>query len=281
MSGLKVIISGALGKMGKEAVKAVYRDPETEIAGAVDLISEGEDVGTLALGSKVGASLSRDLEGLLSTIEADVVVDFTTPTSVMNNLYTCLKNKVPPVVGTTGLTDADFQQVEAWTDKFQTGAIIVPNFALGAVLMMKFARIASRFFKDAEIIELHHDGKVDAPSGTALKTAQQIHEIREGLQDGTNEESILGESKGKQEEIEKLPGARGGNYQGINVHSVRLPGLVAHQEVIFGGEGQTLTIRHDSLDRVSFMPGLLLAVKKAPQVKGMVYGLEHLMDLEE
>jgi len=274
MPRLKVTVCGARGKMGSEAVKAVWEDPETELVGAVDIAGVGEDIGPAAAGKNLNVTVSGNLGEAIETCRPDVVVDFTTPASVMENLTICLEKNIPPVVGTTGLTEADFEQVKILTEKHSTGAIIVPNFALGAVLMMRFARMAARFFPRAEIIELHHDGKVDSPSGTAIKTAEMMSKEKEG------ENSCGYKTSREKDYLEKVPGARGGNAQGIHIHSVRLPGLVAHQEVILGGEGQTLTIKHDSLNRRSFMPGLLLAVKKAPRVKGMVYGLEHLLDLD-
>jgi len=280
MEVLKVAVCGARGKMGREAVKAIHQNPDIELVGAVDLEGEGEDAGTISTGYPIGIYISKQLEDVLYSTSPNVLVDFTSPASVMDNLYTCLKNRVSPVVGTTGFTDADFARIKDLIESYETGAIIVPNFALGAVLMMKFARMAARFFKDAEIIELHHDGKVDAPSGTALKTAQQIGEAWQQQQETNFAHNVEGNPVKNKEELEKLTGARGGAYQGVNIHSVRLPGLVAHQEVILGGTGQTLTIRHDSLDRSSFMPGLILAVKNAPRIKSLIYGLEHLMELE-
>ncbi len=265
---IKVAVCGAGGKMGREAVRTICEDAETELVAAVDVVGEGEDIGSLVLGRDLGVVISSSLEEALSMTGPGVVVDFTNPMVVMDNIRACLQHKVPPVVGTTGLTEVDFKEIRELSRNHETAAVIVPNFALGAVLMMKFAQIASRFFKSVEVVELHHDGKVDAPSGTALKTAELMAE------------NIKSKAPSRKDEIEKVSGSRGGCVDGIRVHSVRLPGLVAHQEVILGGEGQTLTIRHDSLDRRSFMPGLLLAVKKAPYLKEMVYGLEHLMDLD-
>ncbi len=283
MSNLQVVVCGAQGKMGREAVRSVYHDPDTQLVGAVDVTGEGEDIGEACLGHPIGILIINNLEDALSTTGPQVLVDFTSPAAVKDNIFQALSNGVIPVVGTTGLSAEDFRDIEEWTREYQRGAIIVPNFAVGAVLMMKFARMAARFFSHAEVVELHHDGKLDAPSGTALKTAEQIRETWESTQE--EEEAELEEEEAPDPEEakkaeEKVEGARGGIHQGVHVHSVRLPGLVAHQEVILGGSGQTLTIKHDSLDRSSFMPGLLLAIKKAPEVQGLVYGLEHLMELE-
>jgi len=174
---------------------------------------------------------------------------------------------VRPVVGTTGITETDLEKIAAWSEEYATSAIIAPNFALGAVLMMLFAAQAARYLPEAEIIELHHAEKVDAPSGTAIKTAEMILQAR-----GQSTRAAVAE-------LEKVKSARGGNMDGVRLHSVRLPGLVAHQEVIFGGVGQTLTIRHDSLSRSSFMPGVVLAIKEVMNREGVCYGLEKILSL--
>jgi 4-hydroxy-tetrahydrodipicolinate reductase len=172
------------------------------------------------------------------------------------------------VVGTTGLSQQDLKEIESLCSKHDTGAIVAPNFAIGANLMIHFARIAARFFPAAEITELHHEAKADAPSGTAMKTAEEMAKAR-----GTRFEEGLTSKM-------TLEGARGAELQGIHIHSVRLPGLVAHQEVLFGGQGQTLLIRHDSISRESFMPGVIMAIKEAPRTKGLIYGLDRLMGLQ-
>ena len=179
---------------------------------------------------------------------------------------TALEKKVSPVVGTTGLDDAAKEKIRDATEKFQTPAFIAPNFAIGAVLMMLLAKQAAKYMPDVEIIELHHDKKLDAPSGTAELTAKMISEVRNA------------HKQGHPDEVERLANVRGADYEGIHIHSVRLPGYVAHQEVIFGGLGQTLTIRHDSTGRDSFMPGVLLACKKVRTLSGLTIGLDKLMD---
>lgn len=272
MSKIKVAVCGVFGNMGREAVKAVAGQDNMELVGALDVIETGKDAGTVINNEPMGLIVSSDLEEMLSSTGADVMVDFTSPSAVMRNINTAIKKGVIPVVGTTGLTEPDLKQIDAWTREYNTGAIIAPNFALGAVLMMKFSRIAARFFHEAEIIELHHEHKIDAPSGTAIKTAQMINT-------GRAENSSKKPVGDKPEEIEKIPGARGGEIDNIHIHSVRLPGMIAHQEVIFGSDGQTLTIRHDSIDRRSFMPGLIMAVNKAPRLKELIYGIENLIDL--
>ncbi len=266
MDKIKVAVSGAAGKMGRNVVTAIAGCEDLQLAGAVDLQQIGEDAGKLAGLEPLGVTITGNLQDLLEQKKVDVLVDFTSPMAIMKNIETSLARKVTPVVGTTGINENDLQQIKKWVEQYDTGAIVVPNFALGAILMMKLAQICARFFPQVEIIELHHNGKVDAPSGTAIKSAQLINEAR-------FEHFLPGNS------LEKIPGARGGDFEGIHIHSVRLPGLVAHQEIIFGGEGQILTIKHESLNRRSFLPGILQAIRKAPKVKELIYGMENLLDI--
>jgi 4-hydroxy-tetrahydrodipicolinate reductase len=209
--------------------------------------------------------VASDLESALKRLRPDVMVDFTHPTAVMGNVRCALGMGVRCVVGTTGLSARDVDEVDVLCRRNGVGAVVAPNFAVGAVLMMKFAEIASRYFQAAEIIELHHDKKVDAPSGTAMKTAQGM-----AMADRAHAEAAAAG--------EESP-ARGESVSGVRIHSVRLPGLVAHQEVIFGGPGQVLTIRHDSISRESFMPGVIMAIRKVMNLDRAVFGLEHLLDL--
>lgn len=263
---IKVVVSGAMGRMGKEVVAAVCADPQLDMAGAVDKKAVEE---YLSLPGGLGLiPISKDVEPMLLRVKPHVMVDFTHPESVMDNVRCAIRHRVVPVVGTTGLSQQNLQEIDALCRQHDTGAIVAPNFAVGAVLMIYFARIASKYFPAAEITELHHDAKADAPSGTALRTAEQMMEARGGrFQDGQTTKTLL-------------EGARGGEMEGIHIHSVRLPGLVAHQEVLFGGQGQTLSIRHDSINRESFMPGVVMAIKQAPATRGLVYGLDRLMGLE-
>jgi 4-hydroxy-tetrahydrodipicolinate reductase len=244
---IRVAIAGAGGRMGTEAVKAVTAAPDMELV----------------------AELRRgdDLSAALSTTRPDVLVELTVPDSAPGNIRVALEAGVVPVVGTTGFTPADLDDFAARCAARGIGCLIAPNFALGAVLLMRFAADAARHFPDVEIIELHHEKKRDAPSGTAHRTAERIAAARETAPippvDGA---------------FESLTGARGGHGPGgIPIHSVRLPGFVASQEVLFGGPGQRLTLRHDSTDRASFMPGVLLAIRRAPALRGLVVGLEHLL----
>ncbi|TEB16597.1 4-hydroxy-tetrahydrodipicolinate reductase [Pelotomaculum sp. FP] len=264
---IKVIVTGAYGKMGREVVKSVLRTEDIELVGAVDSVGEGTDVGSLAEAGSTGIIIEKDLEEVLMRVRPDAAVDFTGPHSVYNNTMIYLKHRVRPVIGTTGLSPEQINDIVAYSENLGVGGLIAPNVAIGALLMMKFAAEASRHFPHVEIIELHHDQKLDAPSGTAIKTAEAIIEER-----GTEIQ------QGSAMEVERLAGARGGEFAGgIRIHSVRLPGLVAHQEVIFGGLGQTLTIRHDSITRESFMPGVLLGIRKVMRLERVVYGLDRLL----
>ena len=264
---IKVGVNGAAGNMGKEVIRAIYAEPGLELVAAIDTNGDGSDAGETAGIGNINVPLTSDLAATLREIKPDVVVDFTSPYTVLQNIEIILSSGVRPVVGTTGITEADLETITGWSEKYGVPAVIAPNFAIGAVLMMLFSAQAARYLPEAEIIELHHERKMDAPSGTAIKTAEMILKAR-------------GHS-GRQavNELEKVKGARGGDMDGVHLHSVRLPGLVAHQEVIFGGLGQTLTIRHDSLSRTSFMPGVILAVKEVMKRQDVVYGLENLLNL--
>jgi 4-hydroxy-tetrahydrodipicolinate reductase len=242
---INVIVNGALGRMGQETVRAVLADPELSLAGQTDI--------------------TDDLVAKIKETDAQVVVDFTVPAVAMGNFENIIEAGARPVVGTTGFTEADIERLSELCLAKKTGAIIAPNFALGAILLMKFAAEASRYLSAAEIIELHHDQKEDYPSGTAVKTAQLMLSEREKFNENVNDKKA------------NLDGARGAETGGIHIHSVRLPGLVAHQEVIFGALGQTLTIRHDSISRESFMPGVLMAVKKVVKIENLIYGLENII----
>ncbi|PLV49769.1 dihydrodipicolinate reductase [Mycobacterium tuberculosis variant microti OV254] len=220
----------------------------------------------LTLSAEVDAG---DPMSLLTEASTEVVIDFTHPDVVMANLEFLIANGIHAVVGTTGFTAERLQQVEEWlAGSPATSVLIAPNFAIGAVLSMHFAKQAAPFFESAEVVELHHPHKADAPSGTATRTAKLIAESRKGLPPNPDATST------------GLPGARGADVEGIPVHSVRLAGLVAHQEVLFGTEGETLTIRHDSLDRTSFVPGVLLAVRRVRERPGLTVGLEPLLNLQ-
>ena len=249
---ITVAVSGALGRMGREVVAAVGAEADLRLVAEVDK----ED----------------SLGEVLASAKPMALVDFSVPDSVLGNIETALANGVVPIVGTTGLSPSDIAIVRELCCQYEIGALIAPNFAIGAVLLMRFARDAAKYMPDAEIIEMHHEKKLDAPSGTAAKTAEMIAEGRENAVPTTL----------PTEAFEKIPGSRGGKGVGdVPIHSVRLPGFVASEMVIFGGLGQTLTLRHDSIDRKSFMPGVILAVRHAPVLAAnggeLVYGLENLL----
>lgn len=267
---ISVAVCGAAGRMGREVVRAVHEAPDLRLVAAVDRVEQGRDAGEMAQCGSTGVPIRANLEEALAEAQPDVLVDFTEPSVVLGNVRTALAHGVSPVVGTTGLTDQDLVQVEEWVRAAGIGAVIAPNFAIGAVLMMQFASLAARYLPDVEIIELHHNGKLDAPSGTALLTAHKIARARS--------EAGANPAPSPEGAFERTPGSRGASAHGVHIHSVRLPGLVAHQEVIFGGQGQVLSIRHDSLDRRSFMPGVLLAIRKVVDRKDLVIGLENLLD---
>lgn len=249
MSKLRVAVIGAKGRIGSEAVRAVEAADDLELVAA---LGRGEKLETLA---EAGA---------------EVVVELTTPDSVMGNLDYCVRHAMHVVVGTTGWTDDRLAQLDGWlTASPTTGVLIAPNFSIGAVLTMKFAQQAARYFESAEVIELHHPNKADAPSGTATRTAQLIAAAR----------ADAGCPPQPDATVTALDGARGADVNGVPVHAIRLRGLLAHQEVLLGGEGETLTIRHDSLHHSSFMPGILLGVRRVVSTPGLTFGLEHFLEL--
>lgn len=261
---IRVVVAGAAGKMGRQVVEAVLSQEDMALVGAVDVAAAGRPLRDLGP-FESDLTVSEDLREVLGQANAEVMVDFTHPSAVMRNIRAALGSRVSPVVGTTGLSDEDLEEIRVLAQEHSTPAFVAPNFAVGAVLMMEFAKRAARYFPNVEVIELHHAGKADSPSGTSLKTAKDIAAAVEEIHSGPAGES--------------LKGARGADVAGIRVHSVRLPGLVAHQEVIFGGKGQTLTIRHDSIDRTSFMPGVLLAIRAVGSTSGLTYGLENLLEV--
>lgn len=263
---LKVLVSGAYGRMGREVVRAVCNDNELQLVAAVDTNARAEDIGDVVFNGKTGIIAHTSLQEAIDKTKPDVMVDFTVPKSVLANVKVAIENGVSPVVGTTGLSEEDLKEIEELAEKHDVSVFVAPNFSIGAILMIRAAKEAAKYIKNVEIIEYHHDNKLDAPSGTAIRTAELISEIRGDMHQGHPEES------------EVLIGARGGESHGIRLHSVRMPGYVAHQEVIFGSTGERLIIRHDSVNRESYMPGVVMACKRVKQLKGLVYGLEKIMD---
>jgi len=265
---IRVGVIGAAGRMGRLVCQAVAEDPELALVAGINPSFGGEHLGKMIGRPEVDVRISDGLETLLQA-ETEVAVDFTQPDAVMDNVRWAIEHAMHIVVGTTGLGPPELAEIERsiQSEGNESNVIVAPNFAIGAVLLQRFAAQAARFFPAAEIIELHHEGKLDAPSGTALATAERMAKARQ--------EDWAGPSG------EEVDGVRGGDVQGIRIHSVRLPGLVAHQEVIFGGLGQTLIIRHDSSQRVSFMPGVVLAIKQVFNRPGLTVGIEPLLDLPE
>ncbi|MFQ6097039.1 MAG: 4-hydroxy-tetrahydrodipicolinate reductase [Armatimonadota bacterium] len=265
MAPIRVLVCGAAGRMGRTTVSALHAQDDIIVVGAVDLADIGEDAGALAGVGDIGVPITASLRDALAESRPDVMVDFTSPAAVMNNLRTALPGGTACVVGTTGLTQEDLDELEKLCGAHGTTVIVAPNFSLGANLMMHFAATAAKYLDHAEIVELHHEGKKDAPSGTALLTAHMMAQAHGEAMSVIPTEHV------------KLDGTRGGDQDGVRIHAVRLPGLLAHQVVIFGGLGETLTIRHDTIGRESFMPGLLLAVRKTREVRGLTYGLTSLL----
>jgi 4-hydroxy-tetrahydrodipicolinate reductase len=265
---IRVFVNGYNGRMGSEVVRAVTAAPDMEVVGGYDPHASGTAI--ICDGVTVAEGV-EDLGEGLERIAPDCVVDFTLPSVVVGNLWVALGRGVDCVVGTTGIGADVLGELIADAPEGTT-LFVAPNFTTGAVLMMEFAKKAARFFPDAEVIEFHHNGKADAPSGTALNTAKAIAEVR-------READIVGTAPGAETELPGCEGARGTAVDDVHVHSVRSNGYVAHQEVIFGSPGQTLTIRHDSIDRSSYMPGVLLAIRSVGSRSGLIVGLENLMEL--
>jgi 4-hydroxy-tetrahydrodipicolinate reductase len=254
---VKVAVFGAAGRMGRQVCRAVEEAQGLEVVARIDVAGAGDPI---------EAAVERG---------AQVAIDFTHPGAVLGNLEFCVRNGIHAVVGTSGFGPDRLALVEGWLreaaaqGRTGTGVLVAPNFSLGAVLMMKFAAQAAPYFESVEIIELHHPQKADAPSGTALRTAQLVAEARAAAGTAPNPDATVSDADHH----------RGGTVEGIPVHSVRLRGLIAHQEVLLGAEGETLTVRHDSLDRISFMPGVVLAARSIARHPGLVVGLEHYLDL--
>lgn len=262
---IRVVVHGAQGKVGQEVVKAICHDPELVMAGAIEK-QAAEEWLTLPWGAK-RVPFSADVASLLERSRPEVLVDFSIAEATKAMVPVAAKHKVNLVIGTTGLTAEDLANIDRLARANEIGAIVAPNFALGAVVMIYLAKMAAKLFDHAEIIEMHHEQKADAPSGTALSTAKAMLE-----------------SRGKpflhpQVQKETLPGTRGGELGGITIHSMRLPGLLAHQEIVLGTAGQTLSLRHDTISRECYMPGVLLAIKKVVKLKGLTYGLDTLLGL--
>ena len=273
---IPVLVSGALGKMGREVVKAVTNSDECSLVAAIDLNqnNNGKNISEIIDIPDSDIFLSNDLEGNLCSISQKfsksavrpVMVDFTHPTSVYENTRASIAYGVSPVVGTTGLNIDQIKELAIFSEKASVGSAIIPNFSVGMILLQQAASVTAKFYDNIELIEMHHNQKADSPSGTCIKTAEMIEEYPKDF----NKDIV--------DEKESLKGVRGGkSSSGINIHSIRLPGLLAHQVVIMGSQGETYTIRHDTIDRKAYMPGVLHAIKKIGSFNTLVYGLEKIV----
>ncbi len=277
-TSLPIVVAGALGRMGAEVIKAVRDSLDCELIAAIDTTPEGEgsDVGELIGIGNLGVELSRDFEGSLcmasqlasksSQYQSAVLVDFTHPSVVYEHTRAAIAYGIHPVIGTTGLTPDQINELSVFSEKAGIGGAVIPNFSVGMVLLQQAAAAAARFYKHAELTELHHNKKADAPSGTCIKTAELIEELG----------SLFNQTE--VEEQESIQGCRGARRDsGLRMHSIRLPGLVAHQEVLFGAPGETYCLRHDTVDRTAYMPGVLLTVRKVSKLTKLIYGLERII----
>ncbi len=259
---IEVLLVGAAGRMGREVVKAISGDAETRLVAAVGKTAAGRDAGEAAGIGAIGIEIQSDLRAAIQNTNAAVAVDFSVPSAVKGNIAALLGAKIAPVVGATGLSSEDLAQIDRDAKNAGVPVLFAPNFAIGAILMMRFASEAAKYFEMAEILEYHHEKKLDAPSGTAFQTATKMRE-----------------SKGEDfQRVGAGDASRGSEIGGISIHSIRLPGFLAHQEVVFGMPGQTLNIRHDTITRECYMPGVLLAIKKVRELPpGLHFGLENVM----
>lgn len=263
----KVVVHGAGGKMGQEVLRALCRDPETRPVGAIDVVAKQD---TLPLPDGSGSiPYSTNVESILKRCQPQVMVDFSVAEACLSAARLATQHRVNVVIGTTGLTPQNVQDIRGWVLAQGVGGIVAPNFALGAVLLIHLAKVVARFedFKAVEIVEMHHDEKMDAPSGTALATAQAMLAARGHPFQHNKPQKVT------------LEGTRGGESGGVSIHSMRLPGLLAHQEVVFGTLGQSLTIRHDTISRECFIPGVMMAIKEVVKRPGFIYGLDQLLGL--
>ncbi len=275
---IPVIVAGALGRMGTEVVRAIYASDDCQLVGAIDTNPDkaGEDIGTAIGIGPIDIPISPELEPNLcsasqltkanSGLKNPVLVDFTHPSVVYEHVRASIAYGVNPVIGTTGLTPSQLDELNRFALKASVGSAVIPNFSIGMVLLQQAAAAAASFYKNVELIELHHNKKADSPSGTCIKTAELIEEVSSSFNTDLLEEESF------------LSGCRGGiRPSGLNIHSIRLPGLVAHQEVMFGAPGETYVLSHNTIDRSAYMPGVLLAVRKVGKLNGLIYGLEKLL----
>jgi 4-hydroxy-tetrahydrodipicolinate reductase len=262
---IKILVNGAAGKMGRAMIAGILPEEDLRIVAAVDLKQAGIDIGALCGEKPWGVTIETSLPQALTRTRPDIMLDFTNAQAALKNIRLALELKIATVIGTTGLDPQELAELDKLAKSQQTPVFVAPNFALGAVLMIGFAAEAAAHFPYVEVIERHHNQKLDAPSGTAIATMEAIAKRRPAF------------AQGALHEFEKIPGSRGADYQGMRVHSIRLPSYVGSQEVVFGGLGQIFTIKHETLSREAFLPGVLLALRKIGGLQGLVYGLESLL----
>jgi len=265
-SQIRVVLAGPRGKMGLEALQLIEKTDSFELVAVIDYKYGGSKLNDIQSVVQNNIHVYETLEECINSEKFDVLLDLTNPEVGKKHAFMALNHKIRTVIGTTGFSSTELEELKELAKTNETGCIIAPNFAIGAILMMKFSAMAAKYFQDIEILELHHDQKLDAPSGTALKTVEMIKEAR------------VPKQQGHPNEIETIEGARGANVEGMRIHSIRLPGLVAHQQVMFGGEGQVLTIKHDSMNRGSFMSGVKVSIETVMKLGELVYGLENIME---
>lgn len=263
----KIVMSGICGKMGTSISRELLKEKEIKLIGGLDIKNAGDDIGEFLTGKKIGYRIYGNYKDI-KKLNPDIIIDFTSAEAAAQNIYSAIKDGTDIIVGTTGLGKETLADIERKASKSKSRTLIVPNFSIGAVIMIKISAMISKYFDNCEIIELHHDKKIDAPSGTSIFSAEQIELVKK-----------FNKTRLKKEETETIEGCRGGFTGGIHIHSIRLPGLLAHQNIIFGAMGQTLSIRHDSIDRLSFYPGVILAIKNIDKLPAYTYGLDKLINI--
>ncbi|MEA2016713.1 MAG: 4-hydroxy-tetrahydrodipicolinate reductase [Actinomycetota bacterium] len=263
----KIVMSGICGKMGTSISRELLNEEGIELVGGLDVLNKGTDVGEFLTGKNNGYRIYDSYDDI-KKLSPDIIVDFTNAEAADKTINWAIDNSIDIIVGTTGLKKKQLEIIEKKASNPTSKTLIVPNFSIGAVIMIKISKMISKYFDGCEIIELHHDKKIDAPSGTSLYSAKEIGNCKKFTR-----------SRLKEDEEEEVSGSRGGFVDGIHIHSVRLPGMLAHQNIIFGAKGQTLSLKHDSFDRTSFYPGVILAIKNLEKLPGYTFGLDKLIDL--
>lgn len=264
---IKVLVTGVVGKMGLEAAKAIINSDEFQLVAAIGNKKHiGDDIGNLSVAKDIGITVSNNFEEELEKTKPDLVLDLSNAEYGYKYIISSIEKGIKCVTGSTGFSNEQLESIEKLCQSKNQTVIIAPNFSIGAILMMKFSEMSAKYFDNVEIIEMHHENKKDSPSGTAIKTAEMIIKNHKEFNQNLPKDTV-----------EKIKGSRGGTLENINIHSVRMPGFVAAQEVLFGGLGQVFSIKHQTINREAYMPGLLLSLKKAMEINGYVYGLENLI----